>query len=79
MVRAYRESMLDRIDSSVLESWYSRITIDDVKRIVGSEAEASSAGSPTWKRPPMNGRTKMSLRNSSGPRAALLASSMSRR
>ena len=37
MVRAYRESMLERMNSGVLESWYSRITIEDVKAIVGAD------------------------------------------
>jgi uncharacterized protein (DUF2252 family) len=38
MVRAYRESMLERMDSGVLESWYSRITFDDIEKIVGDDA-----------------------------------------
>ena len=29
MVRAYRESMLDRMSFGVLEGWYSRMTMDD--------------------------------------------------
>ena len=37
MVRAYRESILERMNSGVLESWYSRITIEDVKAIVGAD------------------------------------------
>lgn len=40
MVRAYRESMLERANATVLESWYSRITLEDVKRIAGTDAEA---------------------------------------
>jgi uncharacterized protein (DUF2252 family) len=40
MVRAYRESMLERMDSTVLESWYSRISFDDVMRMAGDDVEA---------------------------------------
>jgi uncharacterized protein (DUF2252 family) len=40
LVRSYRESMLERADFGVLESWYSRIDFDDVRKI----AEANEGG-----------------------------------
>lgn len=40
MIRAYRESMIERSTYSVLESWYSRIDMDTVRKTVGSDAEA---------------------------------------
>lgn len=40
MVRAYRESMLERVDAGVLEAWYSRISFADIKTIAGDDAEA---------------------------------------
>jgi uncharacterized protein (DUF2252 family) len=39
MVRAYRESMLERVNLGVLESWYSQITLDDVREMLGSDEE----------------------------------------
>ena len=35
VVRSYRKSMRRRMDSSVLEAWYSRITADDVLALAG--------------------------------------------
>jgi uncharacterized protein (DUF2252 family) len=40
MVRAYRESMLERVNFGVLESWYARISMDDIRKMAGSDAEA---------------------------------------
>ncbi|TFU06202.1 DUF2252 domain-containing protein [Polymorphobacter arshaanensis] len=42
MVRAYRESMLERVDAGVLEAWYSRISFEDIKKIAGDDVEAVS-------------------------------------
>jgi hypothetical protein len=39
-VSSYRESMIKRAGTGVLEAWYSRITLDDVLAIVGKNAEA---------------------------------------
>jgi uncharacterized protein (DUF2252 family) len=39
MVRAYRESMRDRATYGVLESWYARITLDDVREMASTEPE----------------------------------------
>ena len=40
MVRAYRESMLERANAGVLEAWYSSISFKDIKAIAGDDAEA---------------------------------------
>jgi len=37
---SYRESMRERAETGVLEAWYSRITVEDVFRRFGKEAEA---------------------------------------
>src|SRR5215472_616259 len=37
-VSSYRESMRERAGTSVLEAWYSRITLDDLREIAGKEA-----------------------------------------
>ena len=39
-VASYRESMRERAGRGVLEGWYSRITMDDVRTIAGSNLEA---------------------------------------
>src|SRR5262249_27796383 len=36
---SYRESMRKRAGTSVLEAWYSRITVDDLREIAGSNVE----------------------------------------
>ena len=41
-VSAYRESMSKRAGKGVLEGWYSRITLDDILAMVGSDAELIS-------------------------------------
>jgi uncharacterized protein (DUF2252 family) len=38
-VSSYRESMRKRAGSGVLEAWYSRMTLDDLRAIAGSDAE----------------------------------------
>ncbi len=40
MADAYRESMRERLHYSVLESWYSRITTDDVLALLSHDPEA---------------------------------------
>jgi uncharacterized protein (DUF2252 family) len=39
-VSSYRESMSKRAGTSVLEAWYSRITLEDVRELVGENTEA---------------------------------------
>ena len=41
-VSSYRESMRKRAGKGVLEGWYSRITLDDILAMVGSDAELIS-------------------------------------
>ena len=41
-VAAYRESMRRRSGTGVLEAWYSRITLDDIREIFGNDAEVGS-------------------------------------
>ncbi len=38
-VSSYRESMRKRAGSGVLEAWYSRITIEDMRKMVGDDVE----------------------------------------
>jgi uncharacterized protein (DUF2252 family) len=38
-VTSYRESMRERAETPVLESWYSRITFEDLLRMAGKDAE----------------------------------------
>jgi uncharacterized protein (DUF2252 family) len=42
VVRAYRELMLDRKNSSVLEAWYSRMTLEDIKKLAGNTPDVLS-------------------------------------
>lgn len=39
-VASYRESMRKRAGTGVLEGWYSRITLEDVRELVGNDLEA---------------------------------------
>ena len=41
-VASYRESMRKRADIGVLEGWYSRITVDDVRALAGKDAALMS-------------------------------------
>jgi uncharacterized protein (DUF2252 family) len=41
-VASYRESMRKRAGAGVLEGWYSRITLDDARAIVGGDVEVRS-------------------------------------
>jgi len=42
VAESYRESMRKRAGSGVLEAWYSRITMEDVKEIAGNSAEVKA-------------------------------------
>jgi len=41
-IASYRESMRERAGTGILESWYSRVTLDDVLKILGKAPEGRS-------------------------------------
>ena len=41
VVASYRESMKNRADTGVLEAWYSRITVDELRLLAGSHVDIS--------------------------------------